>query len=73
VAFVVKPEAGSFVSLRPNEGGVAIMNKPLFVAAIAAIALFGLSANTCGGDKAADKPADQPAPAAPVQPETPPQ
>jgi hypothetical protein len=49
------------------------MNKPLFVAAIAAIALFGLSANTCGGDKAADKPADQPAPAAPAQPETPPQ
>jgi hypothetical protein len=41
------------------------MRKVLMVAAAAAIALVGLSANTCGGDKAAEPaaPAEQPAPA----------
>ena len=44
------------------------MNRPLFVAAIAAIALIGLSANQCGGEKAEEKPADQTTPAQPEQP-----
>ncbi len=48
------------------------MRKLMMVAAAAAIALVGLSANTCGGDqKPAEQPAAQPE-TQPTQPETPP-
>jgi hypothetical protein len=48
------------------------MRKLMMVAAAAAIALVGLSANTCGGDqKPPEQPATQPE-AQPTQPETPP-
>jgi len=49
------------------------MRKLLMVAAAAAIALVGLSANTCGGgdQKPAEQPATQPE-AQPTQPESPP-
>ena len=48
------------------------MRKLMMVAAAAAIALVGLSANTCGGEqKPAEQPATQPEPQ-PTQPETPP-
>jgi hypothetical protein len=49
------------------------MRKLMMVAAAAAIALVGLSANTCGGgdQKPAEQPATQPE-AQPTQPETPP-
>jgi hypothetical protein len=45
------------------------MRKFMMVAAAAAIALVGLSANTCGGDKPAEPaaPADQPADQPPAQ------
>jgi hypothetical protein len=49
------------------------MRKLMMVAAAAAIALVGLSANTCGGgdQKPAEQPAAQPE-TQPTQPETPP-
>jgi hypothetical protein len=45
------------------------MRKFLMVATAAAIALVGLSANTCGGDKTAEPaaPAEQPADQPPAQ------
>ena len=46
------------------------MRKLMIVAAAAAIALVGLSANTCGGGE--QKPAEQPAAQPETQPETPP-
>ena len=46
------------------------MKKLMMVAAAAAIALVGLSANTCGGGE--QKPAEQPAAQPETQPETPP-
>jgi len=46
------------------------MRKLMMVAAAAAIALVGLSANTCGGGE--QKPAEQPAAQPETQPETPP-
>jgi len=49
------------------------MRKLMMVAAAAAIALVGLSANTCGGEqKPAEQPATQPE-AQPTQPETQPE
>ena len=51
------------------------MRKVLMVAAAAAIALVGLSANTCGGEEkqaAPETPAPAAAPEAPAAPETPP-
>jgi hypothetical protein len=50
------------------------MRKLMMVAAAAAIALVGLSANTCGGSE--EKPAEQPAAqpeTQPMQPETQPE
>jgi len=46
------------------------MRKLMMVAAAAAIALVGLSANTCGGGE--QKPPEQPAAQPEAQPETPP-
>ena len=43
------------------------MRKFMMVAAAAAIALVGLSANTCGGDQKPAEP-EAPAPAAPAEP-----
>ena len=50
------------------------MRNLMMVAAAAAIALVGLSANTCGGgeEKPAEQPAAQPE-SQPTQPETPPE
>lgn len=45
------------------------MRKFMMVATAAAIALVGLSANTCGGE---EKPAEQPAAQPETTPETPP-
>jgi len=50
--------------------GEDAMRKLMMVAAAAAIALVGLSANTCGGGE--QKPAEQPAAQPETQPETPP-
>ena len=50
------------------------MRKLMMVAAAAAIALVGLSANTCGGgdQKPAEQPAAQPETQPPRSPQTPP-
>lgn len=46
------------------------MRKVLMLAAAAAIALVGLSANTCGGEEKQAAP-ETPAPAAPAEPAEP--